>query len=163
MEAKNCLEKVTSVFSAHKAEPLWQLRYFAVLALLTEIDGELHFVLNKRASGVNQPGDVCFPGGHQEKNEHLQETALREIYEEVGLQCRLLDGFRAEDHYALPGKHGTMKQVVYFLAEFTDQVPTPQPEEIARVYLLPFEEALKMLPFPEARRILTQADQFLRR
>jgi len=56
-----------------------------------------------------------------------------------------------------------MKQVVYFLAEFADQNPTPQPEEITRVYLLPLKEALRMLPFPEARRILTQADQFLRR
>ena len=120
--------------------------------------GDIRYII------IRHRGGHCgFPKGHMEPGETERETALREIYEEVGLQCRLLDGFRAEDHYTLPGKNGTMKQVVYFLAEFTDQVPTPQPEEIARVYLLPLEEALRMLPFPEARRILTQADQFLRR
>ena len=71
MEHKNCLKKVTAVFSAHEAAPIWKLRHFAVLALLTEIGGELHFILTKRAAGVNQPGDVCFPGGHREQGETL--------------------------------------------------------------------------------------------
>ena len=51
MEHKNCLKKVTAVFSAHEAAPIWKLRHFAVLALLTEIGGELHFILTKRAAG----------------------------------------------------------------------------------------------------------------
>ena len=79
------LKKVTAIFSEHKEEPIWKLRFFAIMPLLTEIDGELHFILNKRAAGVNQPGDVCFPGGHQEKGESLQETALRETEEEIGI------------------------------------------------------------------------------
>ena len=85
MEHKNCLKKVTAVFSAHEAAPIWKLRHFAVLALLTEIGGELHFILTKRAAGVNQPGDVCFPGGHREQGETLVETALRETEEEIGI------------------------------------------------------------------------------
>ena len=120
--------------------------------------GDIRYIIIRHRSG-----HCGFPKGHMEPAETEQETALREIREEVGLQCRLLEGFRAEDHYALPGKPGTVKQVVYFLAEFADQVPAPQPEEIAWVYLLPLEDALHMLPFPEARRILTQADQFLRK
>ena len=85
MEHKNCLKKVTAVFSSHEAAPIWKLRHFAVLALLTEIGGELHFILTKRAAGVNQPGDVCFPGGHREQGETLVETALRETEEEIGI------------------------------------------------------------------------------
>ena len=45
MEHKNCLKKVTAVFSSHEAAPIWKLRHFAVLALLTEIGGELHLSL----------------------------------------------------------------------------------------------------------------------
>ena len=113
---------------------------------------------------IRHRGGHCgFPKGHIEPGETEQETALQEIFEEVGLQCRLLEGFREQEQYPLPGRPGTMKQVVYFLAEFADQSPTPQPEEIARVYLLPFKEALKMLPFPEAGRILTRANQCLHR
>lgn len=126
--------------------------------VFTRRDDEILYVI------IRHRGGHCgFPKGHMESGETEQETALREIREEVGLIVDLVGGFRAEERYALPGKNGIMKQVVYFLAEFADQAPIPQPEEIARVYLLPFEEALRMLPFPEARRILTQADQFLRK
>ena len=111
----------------------------------------------------HRSGHCGLPKGHMEPGETEQQTALREIQEEAGLRCRLLEGFREQEQYPLPGKSGTVKQVVYFLAEFVDQVPVPQPKEIARVYLLPFDEALSKLPFPEARRILTQADGFLRR
>ena len=62
MADKDYLKTVSSVFSEHKAKPILKLRYFAVLALLTEVEGELHLVFNKRAAGVNQPGDICFPG-----------------------------------------------------------------------------------------------------
>ena len=51
MEHKNCLKKVTAVFSAHEAAPIWKLRHFAVLALLTEIGGELHFILTNPPQG----------------------------------------------------------------------------------------------------------------
>ena len=126
--------------------------------VFTRRDDEILYVI------IRHRGGHCgFPKGHMESGETEQETALREIREEVGLIVDLVGGFRAEERYALPGKNGIMKQVVYFLAEFADQAPIPQPEEIARVYLLLFEEALRMLPFPEARRILTQADQFLRK
>jgi len=126
--------------------------------VFTRRDDEILYVI------IRHRGGHCgFPKGHMEPGETEQQTALREIREEVGLNVSLVSGFRTEEQYALPGKPGTMKQVVYFLTEFDDQNPTPQPEEIARVYLLPLKEALRMLPFPEARRILTEADQFLRR
>jgi len=126
--------------------------------VFTRRDDEILYVI------IRHRGGHCgFPKGHMEPGETEQQTALREIREEVGLNVSLVSGFRTEEQYALPGKPGTMKQVVYFLTEFADQNPTPQPEEIARVYLLPLKEALRMLPFPEARRILTEADQFLRR
>ena len=126
--------------------------------VFTRRDDEILYVI------IRHRGGHCgFPKGHMEPGETEQQTALREIREEVGLTVNLVSGFRAEEQYALPGRPGAMKQVVYFLAEFADQSPTPQPEEITRVYLLPLKEALRMLPFPEARRILTQADHFLRK
>ena len=96
-----------------------------------------------------------------EQGESEQETALREIREEVGLSVSLIDGFRAEDFYPLLNKPDTEKQVVYFLAECTGQRVTIQPEELSAAYLLPYEEALALLPFPEAKRVLTKAHQFV--
>ena len=109
----------------------------------------------------HRAGHCGFPKGHMEPGETEQQTALREIREEVGLKCILVEGFREQEQYQLPKKPDTMKRVVYFLAEYTGQKISMQPEEISAVYLLPFAEAMKKLPFPEARRILTAADTFL--
>ena len=62
------------------------MREFAVLILLTEIEGELCFVFEKRAAGIRQPGDICFPGGKVEPGESLAECALRETEEEIGIR-----------------------------------------------------------------------------
>ena len=58
---------------------------FAVLIPLVERDGELHVVYEKRAEGIRQPGDVCFPGGKIEEGESIVECALRETAEEIGI------------------------------------------------------------------------------
>jgi len=96
-----------------------------------------------------------------ESGETEQDTAIREIQEEVGLSVSLINGFRAEDSYPLPSKPNTQKHVVYFLAEFSGQDFRMQPEEVSAIYLLPYEDALNLLPFPEAKRILTEANQFI--
>ena len=111
---------------------------------------------------IRHRGGHCgFPKGHTEAGESEQETALREIREEVGLNVSLIAGFREEDTYPLPSKPGTHKQVVYFLAEFSGQCIRTQPEEIAAAYVVSYEEALTLLPFPEAKRILREAHRFL--
>lgn len=106
-------------------------------------------------------GHCGFPKGHIEPGESEQETAIREIREETGLAVSLVDGFRAADSYPLPNKPGVWKEVVYFLAEFSDQTIHTQPEEISEAYLVSYEEALRLLPFPESKRILTDAHHFL--
>ena len=124
--------------------------------VFTREGGELRYLI------IRHLGGHCgFPKGHMEPGETERETALREIREEVGLSVSLVDGFRAEDCYPLPGKPGTQKQVVYFLAEFAQQRPCVQPEEVSASYLVPYEEALALLPFPEAKRILTSANQYI--
>ena len=63
MEKNVSLENVAARFAAHRPRPILRLRHFAILALLTEIDGELHFILNKRAKGIHQPGGKAQPDG----------------------------------------------------------------------------------------------------
>ena len=118
--------------------------------------GELRYLI------IRHVGGHCgFPKGHMEPGETERETALREIREEVGLSCILREGFRAEDTYPLPNKPGVTKQVTYFLAEYAGQQIRTQPEEIREAYLLPYSEAMEMLPFPEVKRVLREAHRFL--
>lgn len=145
MENKACLKKVTSVFSEHTAEPIWRLRYFAILPLLTEIDGELHFVLNKRASGVNQPGDVCFPGGHQEKGETLLETALRETEEEIGIarsDIRIL----GKSDFMLTIYRGMIQPFIGYVPYEIFLTAKPNPAEVEEIFTVPLSYFLETEP-----------------
>lgn len=145
MEPKRCLKKVSSIFSAHKAEPIWRLRYFAIMPLLTEIDGELHFILNKRASGVNQPGDVCFPGGHQEKGESLKETALRETEEEIGISREDIQILGKSD-FMLTIYRGMIQPFIGYVPYEVYLKAAPNPEEVEEIFTVPLKYFLETEP-----------------
>lgn len=108
-------------------------------------------------------GDWGFPKGHMEPGESEEETALREIFEEVGLRVTLLPGFREELFYPLPRRPGYTKHCVYFLAQYQGQTLHRQESEIEDVRLLPCEEAMALLSFPESRALLQKAHAFLRK
>ena len=61
-------------------------RNAAVLVPLYLNDGELHAVFTRRRDDMRlHPGQVSFPGGSQDADEDLGDTALREACEEIGL------------------------------------------------------------------------------
>lgn len=109
----------------------------------------------------NIGGIFGFPKGHTEDGETEEQTAVREIYEEVGITPRLLDGFREIDEHPIPGKEGVIKQIVYFLAEYTDQTIIYQKEELLGAKLIIFEEATNLLQFDGIKNILTKANNFI--
>ena len=58
----------------------------AVLILLYLEDNEIYFFLTKRTDKLkNHKGQISLPGGTQEGNEKLIDTALRETQEEIGI------------------------------------------------------------------------------
>ena len=139
------LKKETSIFAEHKEEPIWKLRFFAIMPLLTEIDGELHFILNKRAAGVNQPGDICFPGGHQEKGESLQETALRETEEEIGIPRDKIQVLGKSD-FMLTVYRGMIQPFVGFVPYEIFKDAKPNLEEVELIFTVPLKFFLETEP-----------------
>ena len=65
--------------------------------VFTCIDGEIKYVLAQSLGG-----HFGFPKGHVEPGENEEETALREIYEEVNLRPKIIPGFRAVSEYYIP-------------------------------------------------------------
>lgn len=124
--------------------------------VFTRKNGNIYYVVIRQTNG-----DFGFPKGHMEPGEDEQSTALREIREEVGLHTSIVEGFRFDISYPFPNRPGVTKQVVYFLAEFSEQSLDIQPEEVSAAYLLPYKDALQMLTFAETKNILTEADCFL--
>lgn len=110
----------------------------------------------------SKEGFFGFPKGHVEGDETEQDTALREIWEETGLIVDLVDGFRTEDsHVFVKNGEKRMKHIVYFLAEFSSQIPTVQEEELADIHLMDYETAMGAFQFESSKRILTEAQRFL--
>ena len=61
----------------------------AVLILLNPIEDKWHFFLTKRTDNVeHHKGQISLPGGMLEKGESHKEAAIRETFEELGVQSR---------------------------------------------------------------------------
>ncbi len=124
--------------------------------LYTRIKGKVHYLLLRATSG----GDYGFPKGHIEQGETEEECALRETWEEVSISAKLLDGFRYEISYPISG--GRIKTVTYFLASYEGQTPCHNAGfEHFRYYLVPYDKAIRMLTYENAREVLRAADAHL--
>ena len=122
-------------------------------------DGQIRYVLVQQRSGR-----FCFPKGHVETGETEHQTAMREIWEETGLRPQILPEFRETETYEVQKKPGVLKDVFYFLAEYSGQRIDPPPsDEIRDVRLCSYEEALELLPTESRKNILTKANDFLRK
>ena len=115
---------------------------------------------------VNQDGIYGFPKGHVEDNETEVETAIREIYEEVGIQANFDEGFRETDAYRLFSKEKNKevyKQVVYFLSKFNRNDIMKQDAEVTTYEIVTYEEAINLIQAQSSKDILTKANEFLNR
>ena len=123
-------------------------------------DGDgIRYVISRSKTGI-----YGFPKGHVEGIESERETALREVLEETGLTVQLMDDFRKEDCYSFVCENQTiLKQVVYFLGEYSNQVPVPQEAEVSEICLMDYETAMSVFRFENLKETLTQAHQRLTR
>ncbi|MBU1084789.1 MAG: NUDIX domain-containing protein [Candidatus Beckwithbacteria bacterium] len=122
------------------------------------------------AGGVVYLGDkwlVCkhsgyhkwgLPKGLVEKGESLEDTALREVEEECGIKCKIVEKITVPERYVyvFDGVK-VFKQVNYFLMEYVSGDIKDHDWEVEEVEWLGFDEALTRLDFPGAKKVLTRA------
>lgn len=102
---------------------------------------ELEVVLTLRAQNINHGGQLSFPGGGKEGNESIEETALREAQEEIGLQSQRVDVIgRLTPLYVGHSDH-MVTPVITFLHE--SQPFTPNPNEVDEILTIPFSELVE--------------------
>lgn len=125
--------------------------------VFTRDNGYIRYVIVRSKEGY-----YGFPKGHMEEAETEKETALREIAEETGLTVEIIDGFRVEDAYSfLRSGETRMKHVVYFLAEYSKQIPVAQESELSSIHLMDYNSAIAAFQFENSKKLLTQAHCFL--
>lgn len=87
---------------------------------------------------------ISLPKGKQEKGETLEQTALREIKEETGIDGRIVTPLETiYYHYYHPELGPVDKEVHYYLVEALNDQAVPQIEEINKVYWMGSDEAWK--------------------
>lgn len=124
------------------------LKPAAVLVLI--IHGpEPGVLLTRRASTLSShAGQVAFPGGRMDLGETAEDAALREAYEEIGLDPASVEVIgRLPDHVTGTGYRVT--PVIGLLAP--GFVPVPSPAEVDAVFELPLDVLLD----PSAPRLQT--------
>ena len=125
--------------------------------VFTIINNKIKYLLVQNFNGI-----YGFPKGHVEQGETEQETALREVFEEVGIKINIINGFKIEDEYLLPKKDNTKKKVVYFLGEYFNQKFIYQNEELSNAVLVDFETAMNLFQYESSKKILNEANDFLK-
>lgn len=100
-----------------------------------------------------------FPKGHIEPGESNEQTAIREVFEETGINIRILPGFKKCSEYTIQGR--IEKAVSIFLAQTDDVEYTIQVEEIEECGWFSFADAMKTLNYDNDKRILEQAEEYL--
>ncbi len=101
-----------------------------------EHGGEPHFLLTRRTDAVEtHKGEISFPGGVREGKEDLEETALRETFEEVGIESARVELLgRFHDFQASTGY-----RVTPFAGYIEEPFTTiPQTQEVAEILRVPF-------------------------
>ena len=90
-------------------------------------------------------GKIALPKGKEEPGETPEETAVREIAEETGIEARI-EELLEETHYAYEKGDGTMvdKTVRFYLLEATGGALRVQQEEIGDAHWVSPEEAIRL-------------------
>lgn len=100
--------------------------HYAVFVPFLSVEGETHWLFEKRSVTIRQGGEICFPGGAVElKNgEHPEEGARRETAEELGIP---LEAVKIEGYLGhLFTRWGALIDVFYgTLSEAVYQHATP--------------------------------------
>jgi len=99
------------------------------------------------------------PKGHVERGEAAEQTAVREVLEETGLEeLELRATLSTIDWYFRDGVDLIHKYCHFFLMETRTAATEPQLEEgITECIWLPLEEALVTLTYDNARAVLEAA------
>jgi 8-oxo-dGTP pyrophosphatase MutT (NUDIX family) len=97
------------------------------------------------------------PKGTPNDDETIEQTALREVAEETGLDVRIVAPVGAIDYFFTMDGERIHKTVHFFLMEPVGGSLEAHDHEFEDVRWIPLEEARTLLTFPTERQIVEQA------
>lgn len=113
-------------------------------------------VLGKRRSERDNV-TWSLPKGTPDGEESLEQTALREVTEETGLEVRIVAPVGHIEYWFFQAGRRIHKTVHYFLMEATSGGLADHDQEFEEVRWVPLSEAEALMSFPTERQILARA------
>jgi len=107
-------------------------------------------------------GVWCLPKGLVEENETFEETALREVKEETGLESELV-GEIGDINYSFFRERRYSKTVHFYLLKHVGGSIGKHDFEAEEVKWFPFSDALRVMAYPSERKILAKAIEMLKK
>ncbi|NHX36248.1 MULTISPECIES: bis(5'-nucleosyl)-tetraphosphatase [Halolamina] len=125
--------------------------------LFRDTRGEREYLLLK-----SRPGDWEFPKGGVEGEEELQQTAIREVTEEAGIEdFRLIDGFRREYNYVFEANGNTIHKTVHLFIARSFEASAELSAEHRDMQWRDYDQALNTITQDGPRDILEEAHEYL--
>ena len=113
----------------------------SVLILLFEENNLFNFILTLRSTKVEtHKGQISLPGGVQEKNEALKETALRETKEEIGAPTETIEIIGELSSLYIPFSGYKVHPYVGWANEPPKLIPSAH--EVERIIIVPINELI---------------------
>jgi 8-oxo-dGTP pyrophosphatase MutT (NUDIX family) len=97
------------------------------------------------------------PKGTPAADESVEQTALREVAEETGLDVRIIEPVGPIEYFFVQRGTRVHKTVHYFLMEATGGDLAGHDHEFDEVRWVPIEEARTLMSYPTERELLEQA------
>jgi 8-oxo-dGTP pyrophosphatase MutT (NUDIX family) len=128
-----------------------------VVIRTTNGDPELCIGMRRRDRSGDRGKSWTLPKGTPDGAETIEETALREVVEETGLEVRILAPVGAIDYFFTQDGERIHKTVHFFLMEPIGGSLENHDHEFEDVQFFPVQEALSLLTFPTERQLVEQA------
>lgn len=103
-------------------------------------------------------GHWGMPKGHVELGETDEETAMREVFEETGIEANIIEGFKEKITY-FP-KEGVEKDVYFFVGIPNDDNLVPQLTEVSEAKFIDIDKALEIITHIGEKNVLEKAINF---
>jgi len=99
--------------------------------------------------------------GDKKKGEKKEETAIREVKEETGIDAKILKPFPPVTYWYVFEKEKIKKTVYYYLMQFEGGNIEERDFEMEKVEWLPIEEVEKRLTYKSDKEVWEQAKKII--
>jgi 8-oxo-dGTP pyrophosphatase MutT (NUDIX family) len=132
IQLEKFMPKKPGIYGRHK------LFNSAVMITLIKINNEYNFVFEKRAKGIRQEGEICFPGGQfdPENDDSCVNAAIRETSEEIGIEPDKIKVF-GRMHTIVAAMGAVIEPFAGILQNISPEDIKIQKSEVEKVFFVP--------------------------